>query len=236
MERMDSIDNLYGISLRDDNPSNGVTSIAELKIDQPKDEVISFLDDTKHIRKCQISMVNHQTGKEFPPLQYNCYWCRHPFSSKPIGCPIRYVPSQVVKQYHSEITKDRKVIKENITREKRQELEKKKNKHLSLIVNEYYETDGIFCSFNCCRAWILNNQHVPLYKDSDALLLRMYNELHNVTQLCINPAPHWRLLKEYGGTQDILQFRTGFNNVEHHAHGQLILRPIGMLYESKLKF
>ena len=42
----------------------------------------------------------------------------------PIGVPMKYVPSQSIKEYYSEITKDTYTIRENISKEKRQELEK----------------------------------------------------------------------------------------------------------------
>ena len=42
---------------------------------------------------------------------------------------------------------------------------------------EYYETDGIFCSFNCCQSYINDNKHIRLYDNSHMLLLKMYNDL-----------------------------------------------------------
>ena len=39
---------------------------------------------------------------------------------------------------------------------------------------DYYITDGIFCSFNCCLAFI-NNTNDKLYHDSLNLLLQYNN-------------------------------------------------------------
>ena len=56
----------------------------------------------------------------------------------------------------------------------------------------------------------------------------------------ISPAPHWRMLKEYGGNLDIKKFRDQFNKVDYEEHGVTNEIPkfksIGRMYEEKLKF
>ena len=52
----------------------------------------------------------------------SCFWCKNPFTTIPIGCPISYISPQYMKQYYSEITKDKYVIKESITQQKVKEL------------------------------------------------------------------------------------------------------------------
>lgn len=254
--KTDTIDQKYGISLvsnitaLNSQPDN-TTTIVELS-DLNKDislDIISFLDESKRIYQCTISMIDLKTGKNAGTLKYKCYWCRHSFSSAPIGCPIRYVSSKAIKTYHSEVTKDNYTIKENITKYKENllsntDLFNNKNKSNIIITKEeYYETDGVFCSFNCCKAFIGDNKHNILYDKSDNLLIKLYgdmNTISNLKNIKINPAPSWRLLKEYGGTLSIEEFRNNFNKALYDFHGviksQNLFKPIGMLYEEKINF
>ena len=56
----------------------------------------------------------------------------------------------------------------------------------------------------------------------------------------INSAPHWKLLKEYGGNLSIAQFRDQFNKIQYTYHGVLhnsdIFKPVGTLFEEKINF
>ena len=45
--------------------------------------------------------------------------------------------------------------------------------------NNYYETDGCFCSFNCCLAFINDNVHNAMYSSSKHLLMKMYYDIFN---------------------------------------------------------
>ena len=111
---------------------------------------------------------------------------------------------------------------------------------ISVNIKEYYETDGIFCSFNCCKAFINDNKHKKMYNQSLTLLMRMYNEMFGVTIHVIDSAPHWRVLKEYGGNLSIIEFRNSFSKADYEEHGIIINTPsyrsIGFLYEEKIKF
>jgi hypothetical protein len=68
----------------------------------------------------------------------------------------------------------------------------------------------------------------------------MFNEFVNTnTSQNINPAPHWRLLEEYGGHLDINQFRECFNKITYKQHGITMknpYKPIGFLFEEKINF
>ena len=48
---------------------------------------------------------------------------------------------------------------------------------------------------------IKDNKHNNLYEQSDNLLIKLYRDMHCCKNdvIKINPAPHWRLLKTYGG-------------------------------------
>ena len=253
----EKIDQKYGISImsniyvNDKPPDENITKITELSemSNITNTNVVSFLDETKRIYQCQVSMIDFKSGNETDNLKYCCYWCRNPFESRPIGCPIRYVSNKGIKKYYSEVSKDNYIIKENITNSKRNLISENDNdlsifNHNNSIINidkkEYYETDGVFCSFNCCKAFIKDNKHNNLYEHSEFLLSKLYFDMIGSKNVVINPAPHWRLLKDYGGTLNINQFRDNFNKNKYDFHGILkdndIFKPIGCLYEEKINF
>ena len=242
------ISNIFSTS---EKPPNNITKITELSEMNPNNSsnIVSFLDETKRIYQCNISMIDFTSGKDTDFLKYLCFWCRHSFDSRPIGCPIRYISNRATKKYYSEVSKDNYTIKENITCFKKNMLDTKQSfifipinniSTINIDKKEYYETDGIFCSFNCCIAFIKDNKHNVLYEHSESLLSKLYFDIIGVKDIVINPAPHWRLLIEYGGNLSINQFRDNFNKNKYQYHGiirnQDIFKPIGSLFEEKINF
>lgn len=214
------------------------TKICELHIEKGNPEIISFLDESKRLHTCQISMVDFQSKKDVNLLRYHCYWCKHPFNTIPIGCPIKYVPSQAEKKYYSHISKDTYTIKEDITLNKSKNITGKEN--LNIKPGDYYETDGVFCSFNCCKSWIDDNKHNSMYDMSSVLLMKMYNNLMNTKLEIISSAPHWRVLEQYGGNLNIIKFRESFNKIDYKYQGITKnvpkFLPVGRLFEENFKF
>ena len=248
----EKIDQRFGITLvsninigTDDEPTN-TTKISDLSASRNTPEIISFIDEAKKSHKCTISMVDFETQKKFSAGGYNrgydCFWCRNsiPPSVVAIGCPIKYVPSQAVKTYYSEISKDTYTIKESITPSRKKKIEESNDSRLVINEKDYYLTDGIFCSFNCCMAYISENREKSIYSMSEMLLLKMYNNIYPNKVPCIQEAPHWRLLKQCGGHLTIKQFRESFSKIEYQEHGSVNVDPVckslGVLYEEKLKF
>lgn len=238
----EKVDQKYSITLTsnissDNIPDNNITKLSELNTENSIPETVSFLDETKKIHHCTISMIDFRTKAETITSRHNCYWCRHPFDNIPIGCPISYVSSQSVKSYFSEISKDMYTIKEDITVSRRKSMN---DPRVSINVREYYETDGVFCSFNCCKSFILDNKHDNMYNNSLNLLMKMYNEMLDTTTAVIDAAPHWRTLTNYGGHLSITEFRSCFNKTDYECHGITrnipSFRSIGVMFEEKIKF
>ncbi len=206
-----------------------------------------FLDEAKKEKRVVPTMIQRLSAQGQLPIEttISCYWCRHAFETQPIGCPVRFVSSQLCKCYISEITKDPYLIKENIVSGKKArmvECEKPEGINLSIVEKDYYETDGIFCSFNCCLAWIDENKNNPMYAQSKELLFRLYTDTYGKfpTSDTISKAPHWRLLRDYGGHLSIDDFRASFNTVIYTAYNKVASRPkmhtIGFLFEEKHRF
>ena len=213
------------------------TKLTELNTKKGTPDVISFLDESKRVHMCHVSMIDFASRMEVNLLRYHCYWDRHPFNTRPIGCPVKYISSQAVKTYHSHISKDTYTIKQDVTKQRRHNL---KDRQIKVRVGEYYETDGVFCSFNCCQSFINSHRHDRLYDRSSMLLMKMYNSIMNTKMVKISPAPHWRTLEPYGGHINIVRFRDGFNKVDYECHGNTKsvprFAPLATLYEEKIKF
>jgi len=231
-----NISEVESSSFEDKNISK-TTKISELNSTNDKlpTDSLSFLDESKRIHKCNICMIDYNTNQEISNLRYSCFWCRHPFEGKPIGCPVKYIPKQAVKTYYSHISRDTYTIKDNIVKDK----DNIENENINITNGDYYESDGIFCSFNCCMAFIIDNKQNSLYKLSRQLLLKIYNETMNTKCQTICPSPSWRLLETYGGTLNISKFREGLSKFDYELQGETRnhkFYSIGILFEEKLKF
>lgn len=219
-------------------PRDNVTKLDEIIINAENE--FSYLDETKNKRKFIITMIDCNTKDKLERVK--CFWCKHSFEAIPIGCPIKYIPHRLVKRYYSYITKDYYTIKEEISNTRFEELKTEINNSdtscVQLVDNDYYETDGVFCSFNCCLSWIKDNPHNHLYINSVFLLHEIYYKCFDALHQ-IQPAPHWRLLSDFGGHMTIQEFRSSFNKIIYdNSHVIKTIpktKPIGMVFEEFLK-
>ena len=178
----------------------------------------------------------------------SCFWCKHNcFKSSPIGLSsCVFMADKVTKVYHSEITKDKYEITENLTSTRKKRIEKLMENHkskFSVLDNHsrYFIVDGVYCSFNCCKAFIMSVQREDFYKHSQNLLNIMYRQVFDQATTNIEIAPDWRLLNIFGGPLTIQEFRKSFNNMRFNDIDDYIIRApnsrmIGKLYEKKVKF
>lgn len=178
------------------------------------------------------SVVSMDTAITTQTLQPGfCFWCRHSFTTPAIGCPLTYYPKQVSKMCTSEITKEKYVTRQDIP------FYESMGEH---DTSPYYETDGVFCSFNCCFAFIRDNRHDPRYMSSAMLLHHLYATTQPVKQQ-LHPAPHWRLLQEYGGPLTIDEFRKSFVTNTYTPKDLIVttypqIHPIGHIFEKNYIF
>jgi len=183
---------------------------------EKSDEIpVSFVDEKND--KCMITMLDY-IHKDFPTTtNMSCFWCKHSFPYKPLGCPIKYVNNRIEKSYVSNITKDKYFMKENVTKKKLDRIIDEKNETIDVkhIEKEHYMTDGIFCSFNCIIAFVNDNSHNSFYNESKMLTYTMYMDVVGKDVKKIKPSPHWRLLKSFGGPFTIDEYRKSFNFFEY---------------------
>ena len=217
-------------------PTN-TTKLADLSAAEKSNEIVSFLDETKRLHKCDVCAIDYDSNRQVQMLRYHCYWDHHPFDTKPIGCPIEFVQKRAEKTYYSEISKDTYTIKEDVNERKLANIDAS---NTNIHGEEYYVTDGVFCSFNCVRAFIEDRKHIVKYRDSKVLLNRMYNDMIGGKCSVIESAPNWRLLNVYGGPMTINEFRNNFNKVDFEYHGDVKKIPkcasLASLWEKKIKF
>jgi hypothetical protein len=219
-----------------ENVCKSPTNITKLNLLQPVKE---YITSAKKINKCKLSMIdinkqitfNFESGS-LPGNKhslYNCFWCRHSFETLPLGCPIDFIPTAATKKYISCINNDTYKILENIS-DVQKSRTSESDKSLSFEPRNYYTSDGIFCSFNCCQAYINDNSKMTLYQNSSFLLIRIYLiflEAYTPTSIdlkkeniSINPASHWRTLLPYGGSLSIEEFRSSFNKIIYRCTGK----------------
>ena len=211
--------------------TNTFTKISDLGCKR-NNATMTFLGEKKQIQVCDMSLIDFKYN---PDVDYHCFWCRHPFETLPIGCPISYSPSTLSSTYKSAINQISYTIHEDTYEATIKE------PHLERHDKSVYKTDGVFCSFNCCKAYIDYKKTDTLYRNSDMLLVQMYNNIFKTNISKITPAPDWRILLSYGGVIDIEEFRNSFEVAEYQPNGIALdafenLHSIGHLFEKRLKF
>lgn len=230
------------------------TKISDLSVPDSEEKLsYSFLDESKKDHQCVVTMKSLLTNDHLPPSTVvHCFWCRHNFSYRPIGCPIDFVPKRITKTYHSEITKDVYTLRENVTVHQLDQLRLEMKDSINqqsihrmecdyqLQDRDYYLMDGMFCSFNCCLAFIRDNLQNPIYLYSENYLVKIYYDLFGNDSAPLVAAPSWRLLREYGGHMSIEEYRRNFYKVDYLDINNMIVpfpnsKHVGFLFEKQVK-
>lgn len=165
---------------------------------------ITVIDELKNSHQAKISTVFPQNFSNC-----NCFWDRHPLTldKPPVYCPIEKRHTPRIKNYVSHINGKTYKIQDSMQ---------------TALSHEYF-VDGVFCSVECCLAFIEENRHVSLYENSELFLREVYNLREQKS------APHWRLLTAYGGNMSIDEFRQSFANTTYTPDG-VVYNPICFLF------
>ena len=182
------------------------------------------------------TMVEHvKKGVMMEKTDIPCFYCRHTFDTPPIGIPVKWINSKCTSTQRSSYNVEETSSHVRVMPvHERIESDKSVKTNDGVTLNEYFEVDGILCSFNCAYAFLRseNPTESGLYKDSYMLLSMMYKK--SVGRLPykneIIPSPHWRLLKTYGGKYTIEEYRKSFNQVRYTFTPNL-LKPLGRIFE-----
>ena len=117
---------------------------------------------------------------DIPNRATHCIWDKHPITdwTSTVGCPIRYNPTEVIETKNSTY-----VIKDRIPSDEAHRYDFVHKPH-------EYECEGVFCSVECCKAYIVENRsNNDLYDNAVSLLMQMCE----ITSK-IHPASHWRTI------------------------------------------
>ena len=158
----------------------------------------SWLDPSHTMVKMWINMVDIVAAGPMPiKTDKPCWWDRKTFETCPIGAPINYC--------HDILSSNMKeIVKANISK-----------LNLNCDMENYFETEGIFCSFSCAKAWIMEQSKVDIrYKDSSTLLNQLYYKLYGEI-IDISPAPTWKILEKWGGHLSIEEFRNSYCVIQY---------------------
>jgi hypothetical protein len=198
-------------------------------------EKIKIYDEIKHVKE----LWTFPNGIKETSVDIRCHWDHHSFNGVGIFCPLNYKPKQVAKIGQNDIKQritgtsenfNNYMIKENIPRCKDISTF---NKNIMELTDAYYEVDGVFCSPECCLAYINEKSTSKVlgsqYSESERLL---YFMLGLTPEAKIFPANNFRLLKEYGGNLTIEQFRKNNKSIKYEYHGTTVL--ISHLFEKKI--
>lgn len=167
----------------------------------------SHIITTSSLTKDLSSAIGITTSK-------SCWWCRHTFGTMPLGCPLKY-------------------NKENEAYFRKM---KESNTETALEDSNYFECEGIFCSFECVKAYIIEQIKLTpdgTYHQSLSLLTMMNKLINGDDAKIISPAGSWKLLNSYGGHLSIEEFRessTIYKPTPNLRRG--VLFPLGTVFES----
>lgn len=165
-----------------------VTNISDL-MHEKSTKYITIIDPAKNSIKMWITMIDF-VREGFLPISTNlpCWWCRGNFDTSPIGCPIRYCSDNTPAK-----------IKKRV-------IEKLELANLPTDTSDFFETEGIFCSFPCCKAYIISQKGSPIYKESHTLLTLMYYKLYGKYVRIRSAAPFY-IIDTWGGHLTLKEFR-----------------------------
>ena len=91
IKAIDIIHNYYN-ELKEENCTTLLRN--NLTVTNPQN-VIYFIDPHKNITKYVVNMIDvHDYGSLPIYTSKSCWWCRHNFSTCPIGLPIEYYPHE----------------------------------------------------------------------------------------------------------------------------------------------
>lgn len=206
------------------------TSLEKLGISSLRREPITttIAKDKRKIHT-YITLIDIVSNKQIPTeTNIPCHGCHRKFKSQPIGIPIDFHPS--FYQSKNDITK----IKRLTTNEKNN-IDKQS---LNIVENDYFDTEGIVCSFNCIITCIEDNPS-PIYKKTPSLISLLYKKIFDVyPDQKILKSPSWKMRDEYGGPLSDKEFEQSLQTIQFSDTNQCqkvqrLLNPIGKIFDIK---
>jgi hypothetical protein len=121
-----------------------------------------------------------------------------------VGCPIRYIEN------HNDI------------------------KHNDRQHSGEYISHGIFCSYNCAKAFALEKQQYdPMFANSSRYINVIVNK-DSEKIIDVIPSPPKDLLRMYGGYMTEDQYKSEIGKILYNHNGSTVLHPVALVYTRKI--
>jgi len=160
-----------------------------------------FMNHYKNQSRMYAVMIDVTQNGALPRMTHKpCWWCRSSFTSIPVGCPLKYnknTPGTLDSKRFEEYLKSINIVSDG--------------------TNDFFETEGLFCTLSCAKSYALEQLQKtssPKYKDSLTLLNLIQYKVSNV-HTEIPSAPSWKMIDEWGGHLTPREFRESFGLVEY---------------------
>lgn len=200
-----------------------------------KIEDLGLTDVSHHSQNPLFEMKDHGTSffylrnivdkKRLPEKTDICCWyCTESFHTRPIGFPIRYVPSFYLSTFKSD-KEDAQPMVYRTEIHQRDEV-----KEPNVYHRDYFETEGIFCSFPCMIAYGATQRGRIEYNGYRGLIQRLHRKIYG-KEIVWRCAPDVRLLKKFGGHLSLEDFR----NEEASSYRETLKFEGGLKKDEKLK-
>lgn len=147
--------------------------------------------------------INIVSTKIVTGKKYKCIYCTLPITCRnPIGCPLSQMSELIVK-----------------------------GKHTETDYKDGYITFGIFCSYSCVKAYVLDHTHDPTFSKSLQLLSQMYRYEYDCKEpFHIIPSPSPLLMSDYGGYMSVEQYESEKGKISYTANGHVVNHPVSSIY------
>jgi hypothetical protein len=179
--------------------------------DKKRRRGLYFIDPQRGHVKLWATMIDFTIGGILPRITKKpCWFCRNKFNTQPIGCPIKY----------NYTPKNPVIVKRVMDR----------FKEMNICVDQnnldFFETEGIFCSFPCVKAYILDQiskTKSSKYKKSLEYLSLLYFKINGEIAI-IQSSPNWKLTSDWGGHLSSNEYRASIGTIEY-LETTNVLRP-----------
>lgn len=125
--------------------------------------------------------------------------------SRAVGCPIKAV------EIHNDI------------------------KHDDIKHSGEYITKGIFCSYNCAKAFAKDREAIdPTFAKSCRFINIIVNKNVDGESIDVHPSPPIELMRLYGGYMTEEQYRSEIGNISYTFSNSMVTHPITLVYQRKI--
>lgn len=197
------------IEKEENHEDNSVNFLHEK--DKKRKRGIFFIDPQRGQVKLWATMIDFTIAGAIPRITKKpCWSCRNKFNTHPVGCPIKYNPTP------------KNPIHANRIKERFREM------NVSFDENnlDFFETEGIFCSFTCVKFYILDQlakTKSAKYKKALEYLSLLYYKITGESVI-IPSLSSWKLSLDWGGHLTPTELRASVGNLDYNETVN-VMRP-----------